>query len=47
MVRTLEEVTEPDPKRVAVYDETFQVYRSLYGTLRERMHDLVDLAADR
>jgi xylulokinase len=47
VVRTLDEATEPDPSRARVYEETYEVYRSLYGSLRERMHDLVDLAADR
>ncbi len=46
-VRTLDEVTEPDPVRVEVYDETYEVYRSLYGGLRGAMHALVELAADR
>ena len=45
VVRTLEQVTEPDPKRVQVYEETYAVYRSLYGTLREDMHRLVELAS--
>jgi xylulokinase len=45
VVRTLEQVTEPDPKRVQVYEETYAVYRSLYGMLREDMHRLVELAS--
>jgi xylulokinase len=45
VVRTLDEVTEPDPKRVDVYEETYEVYRTLYGTLREDMHRLAELAS--
>jgi xylulokinase len=45
VVRTLEEVTEPDPKRVGAYEELYGVYRGLYGTLRADMHRLVDLAS--
>ena len=44
-MRTLEEVTEPDPKRVAAYEQTYEVYRGLYGPLREDMHRLVELAS--
>ncbi len=45
VVRTLDAVTEPDPTRVGAYDATYEVYRSLYGTLREDMHRLSDLAS--
>jgi xylulokinase len=45
VVHTLEDVTVPDPKRVEVYEELYAVYRGLYGTLREDMHRLVDLAS--
>ena len=45
VVRTLTDVTEPDPKRGAVYEETYAVYRSLYATLRDDMHRLAGLAA--
>jgi xylulokinase len=45
VVRTLPEVTEPDPGRVAAYEELYGVYRSLYGTLREDMHRLADIAS--
>ncbi len=44
VVRTREPVTEPAPERVARYQEGYQVYRSLYGALREPMHRLVGLA---
>lgn len=46
VVRTLPDATEPDPKRVEIYEETYEVYRSLYGTLREDMHRLAALASD-
>ena len=44
VVRTLDEATEPDATRVEAYAETYEVYRSLYGTLREDMHRLTELA---
>jgi xylulokinase len=44
VVRTLDEVTEPNPKRVETYEETYAVYRGLYGTLRDDMHRLTELA---
>jgi xylulokinase len=43
VVRTLEDVTEPDPRRVRAYERTYEVYRSLYGTLRDDMHRLAEL----
>lgn len=45
VVRTLEEITDPDPSHVAIYEETYAVYRSFYATLRDDMHRLADLAA--
>lgn len=45
VVRTLEEATEPDPARMAAYEEMYGIYRSLYGTLREDMHRLTELAS--
>ena len=45
VVRVLSEVTEPDPSRVSRYDDVYDEYRSLYGTLRNDMHRLSDLAA--
>jgi xylulokinase len=44
VVRTLTEVTDPDPDAVGVYERTYEIYRSLYGTLREDMHRLAALA---
>ena len=45
VVRTRAEITEPDPKHAAVYEDMFAVYRSLYGTLRDDMHRLAGFAA--
>ena len=44
VVRTLDEETEPDPRRAAAYEETYEVYRGLYGTLRDDLHRLASLA---
>jgi xylulokinase len=43
LVRTLEEVTEPNPKHATIYEEYYAVFSSLYGTLREDMHRLAAL----
>jgi xylulokinase len=45
VVHVLPEVTEPDPSRVSKYNDVYDVYRSLYRTLRDDMHRLSDLAA--
>ena len=45
VVRTLEEPTEPDPRNVAAAEETYAVYRGLYGTLRDDMHRLTALTS--
>jgi len=39
-VRLREEVTEPDPESARRYDELYQVYTSLYPSLRDAMHRL-------
>ncbi len=39
-VRLRSEITEPDPGRARRYDEQYAVYRSLYGSLQEQMHEL-------
>jgi xylulokinase len=44
VIQTREPVTEPAPERVARYEEGYEVYRSLYGALREPMHRLIELA---
>ncbi len=46
VVRTRQQVTEPAPERVARYEEGYEVFRSMYGALREPMHRLVELAGD-
>lgn len=35
---TIRETFEPDPRRKALYDERFALYRDLYPTLREWLH---------
>lgn len=40
-----DEVTEPDPGRVKVYEEHYEVYSSLYPATRSAMSSLTDLAA--
>jgi xylulokinase len=44
-VRLREEVVEPDPERTKIYEEHYEVYRSLYPATREAMHRLAELAA--
>ena len=39
-----DEVTEPDPRRAAVYRDYYAVYRSLYPVTRAAMHRLGELA---
>jgi xylulokinase len=43
-IRTRDEVTEPDAGRMKIYDDTYAVYRSLYGVLRESMYRLGTLS---
>ena len=45
VVRTLEDVTEPDQRASDSYGEQYAVYRGLYGTLRDDMHRLAALPA--
>ena len=44
-VRLRGEVTEPDLERSRIYDELYEVYRSLYPATKEAMHRLAELAA--
>jgi xylulokinase len=44
-VRLREEVTEPDPERTKIYEEYYEVYRSLYPATESTMHRLADLAS--
>jgi len=43
-VRLRDAVTEPDPERARRYDELYEVYASLYPSLRDAMHALGRLA---
>jgi xylulokinase len=45
VVRLREEVTEPDPERTRIYEEHYEVYRSLYTATESAMHRLAELAA--
>ena len=45
VVELREEVTEPDAERSKVYQEYYQVYRSLYPSQREAMQRLSELVA--
>jgi xylulokinase len=45
VVRTLDEVTEPDQRSSDSYREEYAIYRELYGTLRDDMHRLAALPA--
>lgn len=47
VVRLREEVTELDPERVGVYEESYEEYRSLYPATKKTMHRLTDLAKRR
>jgi xylulokinase len=44
-VRLRGEVTEPDPERTRIYDQLYEVYRSIYPATKEAMHRLAELAA--
>ncbi|HEY2965652.1 MAG TPA: xylulokinase [Actinomycetota bacterium] len=43
VVRTMTEVTEPDRRATEAYDSLYEVYRSVYASLREDMHRLAEL----
>jgi xylulokinase len=43
-VELREEITRPDPERVKLYDEYYEVYRSLYPLQKETMLRLTGLA---
>ena len=45
VVELREETTGPDPERVKVYEEHYEVYRSLYPATRSAMGRLTDLAS--
>jgi len=44
-VRLREEVVEPDPQRAKIYEELYEIYRSLYPATESAMHSLTGLAA--
>jgi xylulokinase len=44
-VRLREGVTEPDPERSKIYEEHYEIYRSLYPATSSAMSRLTDLAA--
>jgi len=44
VVKLRDEVTEPDPEHSRIYDEYYEVYRSLYPAQKDAMHWLLDLA---
>jgi xylulokinase len=46
VVELREEVTEPDGERSKIYEEYYEVYRSLYPATSSAMSRLADLAAD-
>ncbi|HJQ30180.1 MAG TPA: xylulokinase [Rubrobacter sp.] len=45
VVRLREEITEPDSERTKIYEEYYEVYRSLYPATSPAMSRLTDLAA--
>ena len=45
VVRTIQDVTEPDPARVAAYDAAYAIYRDLYAVMKDEMHRLSDLSS--
>jgi xylulokinase len=44
VVKLREEITEPDPEISKVYEEYYEIYRSLYPATRSAMSRLTDLA---
>jgi len=45
VVKLREEITEPDPERSKVYEDYYEVYRSLYPATSSAMSRLADLSA--
>jgi xylulokinase len=45
VVKLREEITEPDTDRAKIYEEHYEVYRSLYPATSSDMSRLTDLAA--
>jgi xylulokinase len=46
VVRLREEITEPDTDRAKIYEEHYEIFRSLYPATSTAMSHLTDLAAD-
>ncbi|MDQ3864372.1 MAG: xylulokinase [Actinomycetota bacterium] len=46
VVRLREEITEPDPERTKIYEEHYEVYRSLYPATSSAMSRLTDLVTE-
>jgi sugar (pentulose or hexulose) kinase len=44
-VKLREEITEPDTARAKIYEEHYEIYRSLYPATNSAMSRLTDLAA--
>lgn len=44
VVKTMRDVTAPDRRATEAYDSLYEVYRSVYVSLREDMHRLADLS---
>jgi xylulokinase len=45
VVELREEITEPDMNRAKIYEEHYEIYRSLYPATSSAMSRLTDLAA--
>jgi len=45
VVKLREEITEPDTARAKIYEEHYEIYRSLYPATSSAMSRLTDLAA--
>ena len=45
VVKLREEITEPEPERSKIYEEYYEIYRSLYPATSSAMSRLADLAA--
>jgi sugar (pentulose or hexulose) kinase len=45
-VKLREEITDPDTERANIYEEHYEIYRSLYPATSTAMSRLTDLSAD-
>jgi len=43
VVRTMQDVIEPDPRAARTYDDSFELYRALYTRTKDLMHELTAL----